>query len=355
MSQSQSLPEPPVPADCDLKDFGFTPIYRARLFGSGFHARATDSEWRAGVTLWLKSWDQVPAGSLPDDDVDLCRLAELGRDQKTWLKVKKGAMHGWQRASDGRLYHPVVAEVVMEAWEKRSKASTKGKAGASKRWGSGNATATKSNSTGIGTGNARAIAQAMPGDSKGQGREEKGRKEIHPASSQPYDLRDAAAAKDSTDAHAEARAIIAVLDEEIVAHFGPPAERMCPAPTDLVHADRLVAAGWTARTVQPIIAEAMALKASSNQQPISRLAWFEKRFADISVGGSMPPPDSRTSGHGAKNGGHPAGWVDWQNDPAEVAWTKAFDEWCRLPKKVRETQKKPVVEDFHHLRPQKAS
>ena len=30
-----------------------------------------------GGTLWLKSWDQVPAGSLPDDDVDLCRLAEL--------------------------------------------------------------------------------------------------------------------------------------------------------------------------------------------------------------------------------------------------------------------------------------
>jgi hypothetical protein len=108
------LPDPPVPPDADLKDFPFTPIYRARLFGSSFHARATDAEWRAGVTLWLKSQDQVPAGSLPDDDIDLCRLAELGRDIKTWRKLKAGAMHGWNKHSDGRLYHQVIAEVVNE-------------------------------------------------------------------------------------------------------------------------------------------------------------------------------------------------------------------------------------------------
>lgn len=111
---------PLVPADADLRDFPFTPVFRARLFGSSFHARANDSEWRAGVTLWLKSWDQTPAGSLPDDDIDLCRLAELGRDLKTWKKVKAGAMHGWQLADDGRLYHKVVAESVNEALERKA-------------------------------------------------------------------------------------------------------------------------------------------------------------------------------------------------------------------------------------------
>lgn len=172
------LPQPPVPADCDLTGFDYTPIYRARLFGSAFHARATDAEWRAGVTLWLKSWEQVPAGSLPDDDIDLCRLAELGRDMKTWNRIKAGAMRGWEKASDGRLYHPVVAEVVAEAWEKRSKASRKGKAGASKRWGAGNATAIAPDSTGTG--------QAMPGDSNGRERnrrEGKGKK--NPVPSEP--------------------------------------------------------------------------------------------------------------------------------------------------------------------------
>lgn len=109
------LPSPLTPAGCNLQDFPHTPILRSRLFGSSFHARSTDSEWRAGVTLWLKAWEQIPAGSLPDDDIELCRLAELARDLKTWKKLKAGAMRGWVLCNDGRLYHPVVAEVVTTA------------------------------------------------------------------------------------------------------------------------------------------------------------------------------------------------------------------------------------------------
>lgn len=108
---------PLTPPECDLKEFPFTPIYRARLFGSAFHAKANDAEWRAGVTLWLKSQDQVPAGSLPNDDTELCRLAEYGRDLKTWLKVKTLALHGWFQCSDGRLYNNVVAQVVNDQWQ----------------------------------------------------------------------------------------------------------------------------------------------------------------------------------------------------------------------------------------------
>lgn len=113
------LPEPPVPPEVDLKDFPFTPIYRARLFGSRFHARVSDAAWRAGVTLWLKSWDQVPAGSLPDDEIELCRLAELGRDLKTWRKIADDALHSWFLCTDGRLYHGVVAEGIIEAWQRK--------------------------------------------------------------------------------------------------------------------------------------------------------------------------------------------------------------------------------------------
>jgi hypothetical protein len=162
------LPDPPIPAEADLGDWPYTPIIRDKLFGSSFHSRATDSEWRAGVTLWLKSWEQVPAGSLPDDDVDLCRLAELGRDLRTWRKVKTGALRGWYRCSDGRLYHPFVAEVVLAAYGKRRSASDKGKLGAQKRWHPGNATATKRDATANGTGidmDGTGISQLMPGDS----------------------------------------------------------------------------------------------------------------------------------------------------------------------------------------------
>ena len=110
------LPSPLVPSKADLRDFPHMPLDIARLFGSQFHAHAEDAEWRAGVTLWLKSFHQVPAASLPDDDVALARLAEFGRDTKAWGTVKGVALRGWVKASDGRLYHPVVAVKALEAW-----------------------------------------------------------------------------------------------------------------------------------------------------------------------------------------------------------------------------------------------
>jgi hypothetical protein len=119
MSDQKSTPpspEPLTPKDCDLRDYPFVPIERQRLLGSTFNSKSSDAEWRAGVTLWLKSFDQVPAGSLPDDDDELTRLAEFGRDTRGWLKVKSGAMRGWVKCADGRLYHPVVCEKALEGW-----------------------------------------------------------------------------------------------------------------------------------------------------------------------------------------------------------------------------------------------
>lgn len=110
------LPEPLTPADCDLRDFPFMPLDIVRLFNSEFHARSNDAEFRAGFTLWCKSFHQVPAGSIPDDDVSLARLAELGRDVKGWKKLREGALYGWMKCSDQRWYHPVVSEKAIEAW-----------------------------------------------------------------------------------------------------------------------------------------------------------------------------------------------------------------------------------------------
>lgn len=107
---------PPVSLDADVRDFPYFPLFRRRLFASTFHLQANDSEWRAGVTLWLTSWDQVPAGSLPNDDRQLCRLAGLGRHFRAWSRVKKMALHGWRLCDDGRLYHDTVAEAVNKAF-----------------------------------------------------------------------------------------------------------------------------------------------------------------------------------------------------------------------------------------------
>ncbi|KGC14535.1 hypothetical protein DM48_336 [Burkholderia gladioli] len=92
------------------------PLDIVRLFNSEFHARSTDAEFRAGFTLWCKSFHQVPSASIPDDDVSLTRLAEMGRDVKGWKKLRDGALYGWVKCTDGRWYHPVVAEKALEAW-----------------------------------------------------------------------------------------------------------------------------------------------------------------------------------------------------------------------------------------------
>jgi hypothetical protein len=129
------IPEPFTPPDADLRDFSFMPVDIVRLFGSGFHARANDAEWRAGVTLWLKSFHQTPAGSLPQDDIELCRLAELGRDVRAWKKARSMALYKWVLCSDGRLYHPIVAEKVNEAWDAKQKQRARSRAGNEARWG----------------------------------------------------------------------------------------------------------------------------------------------------------------------------------------------------------------------------
>lgn len=195
------LPAPLVCPEVDLRDFPFMPLDVMRLFNSEFHAQSTDAEWRAGVTLWLKSWHQVPAASLPTDDVSLARLAEFARNSRGWRSVKDIALRGWILCSDGRLYHPVVAEKANEAWAKKQSYQGyidsqrhKGRQGAAKRWAK--PTEPLANGRDIAT----AIAQPSPGqwqtDSlKGQGKgqrqgeekKEKEQKEKRGASAPPIE------------------------------------------------------------------------------------------------------------------------------------------------------------------------
>jgi hypothetical protein len=91
------------------------PVYADRLLESNFFAVATDAEFKAAFCLWLKSWNQKPPGSLPTDDRLLCRLAELSGNLPKWRKVKHIALRHWVECDDGRMYHPVIAEFVIDA------------------------------------------------------------------------------------------------------------------------------------------------------------------------------------------------------------------------------------------------
>lgn len=108
---------PLTPTDCDLRDFAFMPLDVLRLRDSDLAIQVSGEEFRCAVLLWCASWHQIPAASLPDDDITLSSLAGYGRAVDHWRTVRANALHGWIKCSDGRLYHPVVAEKAGEAWK----------------------------------------------------------------------------------------------------------------------------------------------------------------------------------------------------------------------------------------------
>ncbi|WP_088100291.1 DUF1376 domain-containing protein [Xanthomonas retroflexus] len=111
--------DPLVSPDVDLRGMPFMPLDVSRLRDSELAIMATGDEFRAAVLLWCAAWNQLPAASLPDNDQALAAYAGFGRDLRGWLAVKLGAMRGFVLCSDGRWYHPVVAEKAAEAWAER--------------------------------------------------------------------------------------------------------------------------------------------------------------------------------------------------------------------------------------------
>lgn len=107
--------------DCDLRGLQFMPLDVIRLIDSDLFALSTGDEFKAAVALWCKSWLQVPAASLPNDDRVLAHLSSAGAK---WKKVKSIALRGWVECSDGRLYHPVIAEKALEAMSRRQEHET---------------------------------------------------------------------------------------------------------------------------------------------------------------------------------------------------------------------------------------
>ncbi len=110
------LPDPLVPAEVDLRDFAFMPLDVRRFRDCRLVATKPPEEALAAILLWSASWHQQPASSLPDDDVELSQLAGYGRAVREYKRIKEGSLYGFMQCSDGRWYHPVVAEKAAEGW-----------------------------------------------------------------------------------------------------------------------------------------------------------------------------------------------------------------------------------------------
>ena len=116
-----AAPDPPIYPFVDLRKFEYIPIEVQRFRDSRAGAALTGDQFRAWFMLILASWHQVPAASLPADDVELANLAGFGRMIVDWLEIKDGALYGWVLCSDGRWYHPVTAEKAINAWKERAR------------------------------------------------------------------------------------------------------------------------------------------------------------------------------------------------------------------------------------------
>jgi hypothetical protein len=125
---------PLTPAACDLTDYPSMLLDVARLRRSKAWLKCKRTPMLAFymLNLWTASWHDKPAASLEDDDDVLADLAMC--DPSKWEKVRKDALHGWVMCTDGRLYHPVVAEKALECWLDKLARTLSSGAGNAKRW-----------------------------------------------------------------------------------------------------------------------------------------------------------------------------------------------------------------------------
>jgi len=153
---------PLVPADVVIPHLPWVPVHVDRLFNSTVFAVATDAEFRAAFCLWVKSWGQKPPGSLPSNDRELCYLAQLGGDLAKWGKVKRIALRHGKKCDDGRLYHPVVAELVLDAYERLTRNQRRSQAANAARWKTNKDDPTRSPKGNLGGNNRNNVTEKTP-------------------------------------------------------------------------------------------------------------------------------------------------------------------------------------------------
>lgn len=115
---TNQLPEPLTPADCDLRAMPWFPLRHKDLLESDWWKGASDVARSRSVNLWAKAYQKVPAASLKASEIDLAEDAGFGRDMDAWARHRDEIMAPWVLCSDGRYYHPTLADVALETWAK---------------------------------------------------------------------------------------------------------------------------------------------------------------------------------------------------------------------------------------------
>ena len=111
------LPDPPYPADSRAKGIKFElDLERIHQSRTWILAPPDMRPWL--LMVWTESWRSVPVGSYENDDELIA--ARIGMSHALFQTHRSILMRGWYLASDDRLYHPVIAEIVqhVQNWRK---------------------------------------------------------------------------------------------------------------------------------------------------------------------------------------------------------------------------------------------
>ena len=116
-AEAARLPAPLVFLEVDLRRFSFMPVHVDLLLRSEFVAKASADVFRRALLLWCACWHEVPAASLPDDDMVLAKLAHYRGSMKKFRRLKPKILYGFVFCSDGRWYHKFISNLALEAWK----------------------------------------------------------------------------------------------------------------------------------------------------------------------------------------------------------------------------------------------
>jgi hypothetical protein len=106
---SNDLPDPPYPADVRARGWQFQlDVERIENSDTWLLAPKDMRPWL--LLLWMKCWTQAPCGSLPASDELIA--ARIDMEPRVFAANRDALLRGWYRCTDGRLYHPVITELV---------------------------------------------------------------------------------------------------------------------------------------------------------------------------------------------------------------------------------------------------
>lgn len=111
------MQHPPYPATTRAGGFKFE-LDCERVAQSDTWALAAPCQRPLLLMLWFIAWQQTPCGSLPKDDT--LNAARLGMEPDAFQSNKAILLRGWAEANDGRLYHPVLTQLVLEMMDRKA-------------------------------------------------------------------------------------------------------------------------------------------------------------------------------------------------------------------------------------------